>query len=139
MGTFRVFGTTADEGIEVEAEHLEEIFSTAVEGFVAVLLGRPETVIPREAREVEVEGEDEGELLVALLNELIYLFDAHRWVPRRTKKVLLSPNRLRVRLEGEPFDPSRHPPPVEVKAATYHGVDVSQKGKGWHARLIFDL
>ncbi len=139
MGGFRIFGTTADEGIEIESETIEGLFALAVEGFVSVLLGGAEAVRPREHRKLMVEGEDARDLLVGLLNELIYTFDAHRWVPRTAEEVEFRQTALSIVLKGEPYHPGIHPPAVEIKAATYHGAEVWQERDGWHARVILDL
>jgi len=138
-GIVEIFGTTADEGMEIRAKSLEEVFALAVEGFVAILFGEQLPLGSVNIQEVEVKGEDENDLLVGLVNELVYLFDAHRWVPCRARKVKIEENLLRVVLEGEPYRPGKHPVPLEVKAATYHQVEVSNVDGVWCGRVIVDI
>ena len=139
MGEVRIFGTTADEGMEIKAETAEELFALAVRGFLTILLGEHHRVNPRESITLQVEGEDPTELLVGLVNELIYLFDARKWVPCKASKVKLKGGVLKATLEGESYNPQNHPPAVEIKAATYHGAEVSEENGVWRARLIVDL
>ncbi len=139
MGEFTIFGTTADAGIELSAESLEELFAVAVRGFVALLMENPCEVRPRENREVSVNGDDERELLVSLLNELVFLFDAGHWLPCRAEEVVISGKQLRASLNGEPFDPQRHRLSCEIKAATYHQALVIREGNRWRGRVIVDL
>ena len=40
---------------------------------------------------------------------------------------------------GEPLDPARHRPGVEVMAATYFGVKVEKEGRRWIAQCVLDL
>ncbi len=139
MRGFRIFGTTADEGMELWGDSLEELLAAGVEGFVAVLLGEDSIVNPRERRRLVVSGEGEEELLVAMVNELIFFFDAHKWIPSRAEEVLLSGEELKMVVVGEGYDPDRHPPATGVKGATYHLAEVWREHRLWKARLILDL
>jgi len=42
-------------------------------------------------------------------------------------------------MRGERFDAARHPLKVQVKAVTYHGLEVARDEGGWRARVIFDI
>ena len=42
-------------------------------------------------------------------------------------------------VRGEPFDSARHSIKTEIKAVTYHEVEVRETEKGLKARLIFDV
>lgn len=140
MGEFVIFGTTADEGMELVANSLEELFAMAVKGFLTILFGedaRP--VNPVETRKVEVECKERTGMLVGMVNELIYLFDAHGWVPCRAIRVEVLEDRLRVVLQGEPYDPHIHSQPAGIKAATYHKAAVYQQDEIWHGKLVLDI
>jgi SHS2 domain-containing protein len=38
-----------------------------------------------------------------------------------------------------PFDTALHPIKNEIKAVTYHQINVAHGAKGWEARVIFDV
>jgi len=42
-------------------------------------------------------------------------------------------------IHGEPVDPARHHFRLDVKAATYHGLEVRREDGGWIASIIFDV
>lgn len=42
-------------------------------------------------------------------------------------------------VQGEPFDPSRHPMGVEVKGISYSGLEVRREGDGWTAQCVVDV
>ena len=42
-------------------------------------------------------------------------------------------------LIGERHDPGRHPHKLEIKAITYHGLQVTETAEGWRATVIFDI
>ena len=47
---------------------------------------------------------------------------------------------IRANVRGEKFDPSRHRFLTELKAVTYHQLEVVKDERGkWRARMIFDV
>jgi SHS2 domain-containing protein len=46
---------------------------------------------------------------------------------------------LRAVVKGEPFQEQTHVIKTEVKAVTYHQIEVRQENGGWRAQIIFDL
>jgi SHS2 domain-containing protein len=83
--------------------------------------------------EVELEAPDRGALLVALLEELIFLADTKAFVPDRVD-LRLEGHRLSGALDGRctRIDPI-------VKAATYHGLRFEEASELWDARIVLDV
>jgi SHS2 domain-containing protein len=83
--------------------------------------------------ELDLEAPDRGSLLVALLEELIFLADTEGFVPDRSE-LCVDGGRLSGVLEGRRtrIDPI-------VKAATYHGLRFERNGDVWDARVVFDV
>jgi SHS2 domain-containing protein len=83
--------------------------------------------------ELDLEAPDRGSLLVALLEELIFLADTEGFVPDRSE-LCVDGARLFGVLEGRRtrIDPI-------VKAATYHGLRFERNGDVWDARVVFDV
>jgi SHS2 domain-containing protein len=83
--------------------------------------------------ELDLEAPDRGSLLVALLEELIFLADTEGFVPDRSE-LWVDGARLFGVLEGRRtrIDPI-------VKAATYHGLRFERNGDVWDARVVFDV
>jgi len=134
---FEVIDHTADIGIIAYGSDLHELFANAARGMFSLLL-EIETVAPREERFVEVEGIDLEGLLISWLNELLYLYTAEGLALSQFDIMELADGRLRARVRGERADPSRHHPHLDIKAATYHQLEI--KGDGtWSARIIFDI
>ena len=40
---------------------------------------------------------------------------------------------------GEPFDSNRHEIKEEIKAVTYHQIELHRGPSGWEAKVIFDV
>jgi SHS2 domain-containing protein/predicted Zn-ribbon and HTH transcriptional regulator len=49
------------------------------------------------------------------------------------------PWRLRAEVFGEPIVPGRHIVFTEIKAVTFHGLELAEVDGGWRAQIIFDL
>ena len=144
IGTFRTFDHTADIGLEVRGESLEDLLATAARGVFSIMMDDG----PREvAAEADVAaapdpslGDDAAELLVCWLQELLYRFETERLVPLEFDFAEAGPARVRARVGFGRFDPERHAARLEVKAVTYHELAVREEEGGmWSARFILDV
>ena len=77
-------------------------------------------------------------LLVAWLNELIYLFDTENIIFKRFDITQLNSTRLKARSYGEKVDSAKHKLKTGVKAATYHMLKVD-KTNGCQVQVLFDI
>jgi len=138
MKAYETFDHTADIGIRAFGRTPEEVFIHAAEALFNVLtdLG---SIRGQLTREVEVRGSDLEDLLVRWLGELLYLCEGEGYLFREFSIVQLTPTSLKAAARGERFDPTRHEFKTEIKAVTYHQVEVSQKGETWVGKVIFDL
>jgi SHS2 domain-containing protein len=138
-GAFQVLEHTADIGLRLTGATLDEIFSAAGEG-LAALEG---SWFPGEGveREVEVRGGDVAALLVAWLDELLYLRDAEDVVfgGFAVDEIdEIDGGRLRARIRMAPRG-DRILDSAGVKAATYHSLRVGRANGGWVADVYLDV
>ncbi len=141
MHTFEPFETfehTADIGLVARGRTLEELFANAASGLVDLMVD-PADLREETRLELTVSAPDREALLVAWLNELLYLLDAQGFVPRRSRILTLTDTTLTAELRGERIDRARHHVRRMVKAATYHELRVAQQDGRWEARVIVDL
>jgi len=144
MGTYATFDHTADVGLEVRGKDLSDLLATAAEAvFDQMLEDRPGAVAAQKTVEVRPDPAlvpDVAEVLVAWLQELLYRFETERLVPMAVDVEEASAEAVRARVGFGRFDPARHRARLEVKAVTYHGLQVRQTPDGsWLARLILDV
>jgi SHS2 domain-containing protein len=135
---FEIIATTADVGVLARGGTCEEAFVHAAEGLFS-LIADLDSVEPAQPYTVQCEGISLEGLLVAWLNELIYLHDAHEILLRRFEVTAFDGQKLEAKVWGEPIDPSRHALGTEVKAATYHQAQVMEGPTGWEAKVILDV
>jgi SHS2 domain-containing protein len=144
MGTFTTFDHTADVGLDVRGDTLADLLATAARAtFDQMLEDWPAAVETlREVRATPMPGlkGDLGELLVVWLQELLYLFETEHLVPATYEFEVAGPNEVRAEVGFGKFVPGRHRTRLEVKAVTYHALDVHQEPGGtWSARFILDV
>ena len=135
MKKFEYFETTADIGIIVYGENLEELFENAALAMFSVMCN-VDRVKAENRKEVKVEAEDIESLLVQWLTSLLALRDIYGMMFSK-----FSVNINNFRLSGEAWGEEtkdEHELKVEVKAVTYHNLEV-RKNDIWKAKLILDI
>jgi SHS2 domain-containing protein len=136
-GSFEFIDHTADAGIRVEAPTLEDLFETAGLAFTE-LVTSVASVDCRVERRFQLQEGDIEALLVSWLQELLYLLDTEELVFARFQ-VKLHDFSLEATAWGDVFDPNIHTMKTEIKAVTYHQLEVAKSDQGWEAQVIFDI
>jgi len=134
---FEIIDHTADVGIIAYGGDIKQAFVNAARALFSLIteLDNVEDVL---YRDIEVTAPDEASLLVAWLNELIYLFDAENLIFNRFDIIKLNSTRLKARSYGERVDSSKHRLKTGVKAATYHMLKVDADD-GFRVQVLFDI
>jgi SHS2 domain-containing protein len=128
----------ADIGVRGIGRTKAEVFEQAALALTAVIVD-PGAVAPKEAIEIHCEMSDDELGLVDWLNAVIYEMATRRMLFGRFK-VSFGNGRLRATAWGEPIDPARHQPAVEVKGATYTELQVREDASGeWRAQCVVDV
>jgi SHS2 domain-containing protein len=135
---YEVFEHTADIGLHVYGGTLAELFIHAAQGMESLVVPLEQVRI-QVSREIVVDGHDSVSLLIAWLNELIFLFDTEYLVFREFIIDDLSETHLKGRASGEPYDAQRHDLSSAIKAVTWHEATVERTESGYKARVIFDI
>lgn len=133
---YAYFEHTADVGIRAWGASLDEAFADAAKGMVAQMVDLERARSVGEAR-LDVEAESIERLLFAFLDEVLDLFYSKLWVIREVEVRLQGDTRLEATLRGEAYDAERHGHIHEIKAMTYHGLDVRRDPP--EVRVIVDI
>jgi len=135
---FRVFDHTGDVGVMVYGDTLPELFAHAAEALFHIMT-TPRSVRERDARRVSLEAGGLEGLLVAWLNEFLYLFETESLLFRRFDVVRLDETSLDAVACGEPYDPQRHRIHTTIKAVTHHQLRIRRERGIWKTRVVFDI
>ncbi len=132
---YKVFEHTADTGITAYGASADEIFENAAYGMFD-LMTDVDRVRPVGEVQVEAEAHDLGSLMVDWLSELLFIHEAEN-VFLAEFDVAIEGFRLSAKARGEGVDPGRHRLQTQVKAVTYHMLEVDPK-EGY-ANVVFDI
>ncbi len=138
MKRYETFDHTADIGVRVFGRTYEEVFANAAYALFDFITDLDQ-VEERTTFSVQVEGADAEDLLVRWLNELLFLWESKGLMLKGVTFSRLDERSLAALGRGEVFDPSRHVRNLEIKAVTYHQIQVRQMDGTWEARVIFDV
>jgi SHS2 domain-containing protein len=119
---------TADVGIEARGKTLKEAFENAARGMMMLMMNL-DTVTVKEYRTITIEAPDRDSLLVRWLSELLYLFDAEKFIACTCEIQLLHSNGLSATVGGELLDHEKHETNVYVKAVTYHQLSIDSASR----------
>jgi len=139
---FEYLEHTSDVLVRAFAETINEAFEQAGKALIGVLVQNPRDVSPSLKKEFVVSGDTLEELLYRYLEELIYLFDTERLLfSRFNTEVRSLPPRYecRVTVFGEKLDTLKHRPGIEVKAVTYHMMNVVQLKTKSEVTFLLDI
>ncbi len=135
---FEHFPHGADIGVRGLGPTLEEAFAQAARALTAVMVD-PDAVRPVEPVAIACAAPDRETLLVDWLNALLFETATRHMLFGRFE-VRLGDGRLEATAWGEPIDPARHRPAVEVKGATMTALEVAPTAAGgWLAQCVVDV
>lgn len=138
MKKYEFIDHTADLGIEVYGKDLKDLFQNAGEALFEIMYDLSEVVESIEKR-VVVNGDNLEQLMVVWLGELLFLHDTEGLLFKRFEIEGIGNKRLEAAVYGEKFEEGHHLINTEIKAVTYHQIEVREEGDRWISRVIFDL
>jgi SHS2 domain-containing protein len=130
---FQEIEHTADWEIKVWAPDLISLLMSAAQGMYQL----SNTVLaegPRVVRDFELCFDDHESLLVDFLSELLFLGEQHR-VAFDEYLFELRDNVIKVQVWGAPIDHQAK----EIKAVTYHGMNILEKEDSLEVNIVFDV
>lgn len=135
---FATFDHTGDLGLEVWAGTPRELYEHAAIALMAQIAD-PGADPPVERVEVTLEGDDPGDLLVHWLNSVLLESDLRHVVWTTVQVHRLTPRRIEATLMGPRLDPQRHTLFREVKAVSFHGMQLRLDPGDCRCRLVLDI
>lgn len=138
MKEFEIIEHTADVGIRAYGKSLAECFENAAKGMFAIITDGSKIDSIGEYR-IELKSNTLEELLVDWLSELLFLNSAYNLVFGEFKVNLDEENaKLSADVFGEEYKREKHGYGVEIKAVTYHMLEI-KKGSPCEVQVLFDI
>lgn len=132
---YEVVAHTADLQLIIYGATKEELFEHAVQSMFEVLKPRYSTETLIEYT-VQVTSADIELLLADFLSEALYLSDAHTLAFKQAKIISLTNTEVKATLFGSKITGFEV---VEIKAVTYHDLQVRHENNHWRAQVVFDI
>jgi SHS2 domain-containing protein len=129
---YRWLEHTAELALELDAASDEEVFRDALAAFAELVEGHSGGEPLRVP--VELAAAARADLLVAWLEELVFLADTELLVPEAAEVLEVRENRVRAVVTGR-----RDAPRPIVKAVTYHDLEFRREGGRSRAHVVFDV
>ena len=129
---------TADLGIKVYGTDLKDLFEGAGRALMHLMV-KAEIPSKTHSMKISVSGEDLADLMVRWLGEILYLFAGENLVVTSIRMGSVSSSHLEATLETVPLEPEIHEILSEIKAVTYHQIEVTEIADRWEAKVIFDV
>ncbi len=130
---YREIEHTADWELEVWAPDLATLLEQAAEGMYR-LMGVELAVGERIERQLDMVADDPEALLVDFLGELLFFVESQGLAFDRLD-LEVADLRMHARLEGATVTSQAK----EIKAVTYHRLEVIETDSGWQTRIVFDV
>ena len=122
---YEIIDHTADICIRAQGKSLSNAFENAGYALFDTMCDAS-AVKPLTTKKVECQAEDLEQLLVDWLSELLFICDVDDMVFSEFS-VTIADNNLVGKARGEKIDPDRHHLKTDVKAITYHMLEVDEK------------
>ena len=138
MKTYELIDHTADVGIKAYGKTLGEAFENAARGMFDIITDKSKIESIGQF-DINLKAPDLEQLLVDWLSELLYLHSSQNLVFGFFKIDLDEKNKtLSAKVFGEKLDISKHKIGAEIKAVTYHMLEVRNK-QPHHVQVLFDI
>jgi len=133
---YKILPHTADIRVQAFGKTKEELFLNAMRGMKDVLKPKVQSPKSKVTRRIKIKSLDLNSLLVDFLSEVLYLSQVNQEVYNDIKFTTLNV----VNLEGELVGNEVESFGEDIKAVTYHGLEIKRNKKGlWEGIVLFDI
>ncbi len=133
--------TTADIGLNIEGDSLDELFVAGAEGMFTVIMGGRMAQKASVTLDVNLQSGNLEQLLVDWLSELLYRFDTDGLIPVGYRLKVIEGETCDVRgaVDFRDYDRQTDTGEHEIKAVTYYKLKIERKGGVYRSHVVFDI
>ncbi|MGC9316508.1 MAG: archease [Armatimonadota bacterium] len=128
---------TADLAIRIWAPDLAGLIEQAAEGMIDLIVA--ERMEAEGTVEVEGEGSTPEELLVDCLREVLLLIELEGLVPVEVQVGTVEQGRATLTVGVVALEQARETLQEDIKAVTYHGLEIDESDDVLQAEVVFDV
>jgi SHS2 domain-containing protein len=141
MKEFEIIDHTADIGIVAYGKTKREVFINAAKGMFEIIAGENRDLKENFYDKIKLEAKSLEDLLIAWLNELLYISEVKLVILNKFKIKELSDGQIKAEVGGTKINHLSIRIKREVKAVTYHRLEIKKDEESglWSAQVIFDI
>ena len=141
MKKFEILEHTADIGIAAYGKTRKEVFINGAKGMFEIIAGENKNPKENFYDKIKLEADNLEGLLFAWLNELLYISETRLVILNKFHIKELSDFQIKAEVEGMKINPPSIKIEKEIKAATYHRLEIKKDEESglWRAQVIFDI
>jgi len=141
MKEFEIIDHTADIGIVAYGKTKREVFINAAKGMFEIIAGEDRDLKENFYAKIKLEAKSLEDLLIAWLNELLYISEVKLVILNKFKIKELSDVQIKAEVGGTKINHLSIRIKREVKAVTYHRLEIKKDEESglWSAQVIFDI
>lgn len=134
MKNYEILEHKADLKLRVFGESKEELFVNALLAMTDNL--KPEIRNQKsEIRNIKINSPNLETLLVDFLSEILYLIQINKEIYNNIKFLKFSDTEIEAELTGQKIERFGE----DIKAVTYHNLEIHQEKGKWQATILFDI
>lgn len=138
MTKYKFIDHTADVGIQVFGDDPQQLFTNAGIAMFELITDLKSPKWDHEQM-LSIKGEDWPDLLVAWLRELLYLWTGKELLVTSIEIEDINEFSISAYVRCVDYNAEKHRINHEIKAVTYHQIEVKKTHKDWTATVIFDI
>ncbi len=144
MKTYEIIDHTADIGIKAYGKNLEQLFFNAARAMFEIMLEptKKKPIFQKTEHEkflLNKQGRSLEDVFVAWMSELLYLFSSEGLIMEKADIEKLDSSCIQAEVSGMILNPDLYRIKTEIKAVTYHELEIKETDKGFEAQVIFDV
>ena len=138
---FKLFDHTADIGVQANGSELSDIFEqTARSMYTIIFHNEVPPIEPIGEFDIELTSSDLEQLFVDWLNEILFIFSTEQIAICEYNIDIDSDNfQLKARIKGKTLTEDELTETTEIKAVTFHMLEIKKINSIWNSKVIFDI
>ncbi len=135
---YTILDHTADLRVSITGNSMIDLFENAAYTLIDLMIKN----VQREKTETiktVISGIDIQDLMVRWLSEILFLFEGEYLIVTGINIINLTTEQLKSHLKVIHYNQKIHEILTEIKAVTYHQIEVFENKGVWNAKVIFDL
>jgi len=139
--TYEILEHTSDSGFIIRAPSWERLYIDAALALTDILV-KLDCLEEKEKKTVNTQADNPESLMVKWLNEVLFLFEQYKFLSKRIIFDQFDGKKIGATLWGDNYNPTRHGHISEIKAVTYHQLELGESLTAepqFYAKIFLDL